>query len=498
MADSKSPYILALDVGTSSTRAILYDATGTAVPQATSQQKYDLTTANQGEVSVDADKLLDFVVQTINDVLKAAGPLASQIVAVAADTFWHSLLGVDAQNRPLTPVITWEDTRSQQAALALRKELDEQATHDRVGVRFHASFWPAKLRWLSQSDPDTFAHVSQWISFGEYMHRKFLGHSICSLSMASATGLLNTRAGVWDEQLMHVLDLRSDQLPELGDIHQSIQGLSSEYSSLWPQLQSARWFPVIGDGAAACVGSGCMTDSFWSLTMGTSSAMRVVVEPGSVTPPLALWMYLIDARHAILGGALSEGGNLIAWLQHALQLDSDFSKSESAAADLPPDSHGLTILPLLSGERSPGWHANVRMTIAGLSIRTSPNDILRASEESLAYQLDAVYKQICSVIHKDPQQYKVMASGGALFHSHLLCQIISDTLGVPIYPSREQEASARGVALLALNQLGLLPDLAGLQPDLLTPVQPDSQHHIIYQQAAQRQDDLYQRLLGDQ
>ncbi len=498
MADSNAPYVLALDVGTSSTRAILYDATGTPVPQATAQQKYDLTTAVQGEVSVDADKLLAFVVQTINDVLKAAGPLASQIVAVAADTFWHSLLGVDAQNRPVTPVITWEDTRSQQAALALRKELDEQATHDRVGVRFHASFWPAKLRWLSQNQPEIFARATQWISFGEYLHRKFLGHSVCSLSMASATGLLNTRAGTWDEQLMHVLALRPDQLPELGDINQSIQGLSSEYASTWPQLQNARWFPVIGDGAAACVGSGCINDSFWSLTMGTSSAMRVVVEPGSVTPPLALWMYLIDSKHAILGGALSEGGNLIAWLQHALQLDSDFSQSESAIATMSPDSHGLTILPFLSGERSPGWHANVRMTIAGLSIRTTPNDILRAGEESLAYQLDAVYKQIGSVMHKDPQQYKVMASGGALFHSHLLCQIISDTLGVPIYPSREQEASARGVALLALSGLGILPDLSHLQPDLLPPIQPDPQRNAIYQQAARRQDDLYQRLLGDQ
>ncbi len=122
MTATKSPYILSLDIGTSSTRALLFDATGSAVPAMVSQKTYQLTTSVEGEVSVDADKLVEIVTQTIDEVVQKAGELSSQIKAVAIDTFWHSLLGLDGEGHPLTPVITWEDTRAFAAARELRAE----------------------------------------------------------------------------------------------------------------------------------------------------------------------------------------------------------------------------------------------------------------------------------------------------------------------------------------------------------------------------------------
>src|SRR5690242_14960738 len=183
------PYILALDVGTSSTRTLLFDALGDTIPQVLAQRPYQLTTSNAGEVSVDPDALVEVVAQTIDEALNIAGPLAPHIRAVALDTFWQALMGVDADNRPLTPLILWEDTRPQEAAAALRQQLDEVAIHARTGARLHSSYWPAKLRWLATEEPETFARVAQWLSFGEYLHRQYLGRSVCSLSMASGTGL---------------------------------------------------------------------------------------------------------------------------------------------------------------------------------------------------------------------------------------------------------------------------------------------------------------------
>jgi len=106
----QSPFILALDIGTSSTRALLFDASGAAVPDVVAQRTYKLTISTQGEVSVDADVLADIVAETIDETLHLAGPHAQRIVAVSLDTFWHSLLGVDVFGHPLTPVITWEDS----------------------------------------------------------------------------------------------------------------------------------------------------------------------------------------------------------------------------------------------------------------------------------------------------------------------------------------------------------------------------------------------------
>lgn len=493
MTDAKQPYVLALDIGTSSTRALLFDADGSAVQGIISQRKYKLTTSPEGEVSVDADMLVGVVAETITEVLQLAGTMDGQIVAVAMDTFWHSLLGLDNAGHPVTPVITWEDTRAFETARELRKELDETAVHDRTGVRFHASYWPAKLRWLAQNQPDAFSRAAQWISFGEYLHRKFLGHSICSLSMASATGLMTSRTRQWDHELMQVLGVHAEQLPAIGDVSDSIKGLTSEYSAQWPALHEVPWFPAIGDGASACVGTNCTNIATWSLTMGTSSAIRVVINPEHlVQVPLGLWLYFIDGKRAVIGGALSEGGNLLNWLCDTLKLPELKDTSELVAA-IAPDSHGLTILPFISGERSLGWHAEARMTVSGISVHTTPASMLRAGQEAIAYQLGAVHEQLVTALHMENADHKLMASGGALLHSKLLQQIIADTLDAPIYPSYEQEASARGVALLALEALSIIPDLSQLQPKLLEPITPDKHRNAIYRKAAARQHDLYKQ-----
>ncbi len=489
------PYVLALDVGTSSTRALFFDAQGHAVPHVLSQRTYPLTTSLQGEVSVPAELLAKVVEETIEEALRLAGPLAQQIAAVALDTFWHSLLGVDANGQPLTPVITWEDTRAYEAVAYLQGHFDEPTVHARTGVHFHASYWPAKLYWLSQSSPDLFAQVSQWISFGEYLHRRFLGHSLCSLSMASGTGLLNARLLSWDEELVYDLGIRPERLPHLARTYEGTRGLKLEYASAWPALRDVPWFPAIGDGASACIGSGCIDATRWSLTMGTSSAIRVVIEPGSVVPPPGLWLYFIDAKRAVLGGALSEGGNLLNWLCQSLNLPS-LKEAELSAAILAPDSHALTILPFLSGERSMGWHSDARLTITGLSRESSPAAILRAGYEALAYRLLVLHERLCDALHQHADQHTMQASGGVLLGSVLMRSVVADTLGIPIFPSLEHEASARGAALLALEALNIL-DLVSVASPLQKPTQPDQGHNAAYRKAAQRQERLYELLVEE-
>lgn len=492
--DLKAPFVLALDVGTTSTRALLFDARGSAVPGVVSQIKYGLTTSHEGEVSVDAATLLDAVERTIDEALKMAGLRAKQIKAVATDTFWHSLLGVDNANQPLTPVITWEDTRSQGAALELREKLDELAIHQRTGARFHACYWTAKLRWLAEERNDIFARTAQWISFGEYLHRCFLGQSVCSLSMASATGLLRTREQRWDEELLRALGVQPQTLPRLGDVGDGIQGMKEEYKQRWPELQDAIWFPALGDGATANIGSGCATVDRWALTIGTSAAARVIVPCGEIVPPDGLWLYLVDAKRAVLGGALSEGGNLLAWLAQMFKVAS-MDDIEVMVASVKPDEHGLTILPFIGGERSVGWHAEARMTISGISLHTSQAMLLRASMEALAYRLLAVYERLQGAL-KLRETPEVVGSGGTLLNSGALRQIIADAWGVTLYSSHVHEASARGAALLALEALGVIANAADVPSSAAQATYPDEVRGKIYRGAAQRQQDLYRKLLA--
>ncbi len=490
------PYILALDIGTSSVRALLYDATGAAVPQALAQHTYTPTMSGDGELSVGPNRLVALVAKVIDEALAAAGPLASQIAAVATDTFWHSLTAVDSSGHSLMPVLTWGDTRPRHAAAWLRAQLDEAEIHARTGARLHASYWPAKLRWLSTTRPELIRRTAQWLSFGEYLHRHLLGRSVCSLSMASGTGMLATRAHSWDTRLQELLGLRAGQLPPLGDLSDSVTGLEPEFASRWPALRDVPWFPAIGDGAAANVGSGCVVEENWAITIGTSSAIRAVVSPHSVIPSMGLWLYLLDARRGLLGGAMSEGGNVLKWLESTLRLPT-LAQAESFIATLPPDGHGLTILPLISGERSPGWHDEASMAIFGINTNTSPTDLMQACLEALAYQLGEVYDQLNIALEKHEIVPTLIASGGTLLGSPLLQSIVAETLNAPLYPSLEREASARGAALLALETLGIIPDVVHAPAEIGAPVLPEEPRHTIYKQGSERQRRLYQALLGE-
>lgn len=489
------PYILALDAGTSSARALLFDASGAAVPQVHAQRTYELTTSEAGEISVDADALVATLADAIDEALTQAGPLAEQIGAVATDTFWHSLIAVDASGQALTPVITWADTRPRDAAQELRRELDPAAVHRRTGAIIHASYWPAKLRWLTRAQPEVFRRAARYISFGEYFHQKVLGRSVCSLCMASGTGLLLTHEQRWDTELLKAVNVREEQLPPLGDLNDSLLGLSASYTTRWPTLRDVPWFPALGDGATANAGSGCAAWGRLALTVGTSSAVRAIVPVDHVTPPDGLWLYLLDAQRGVLGGALSEGGNVLAWLDATLRLP-QLNEAEQAAGKLPLDGHGLTVLPFLAGERSLGWHAEARATVAGIHAGTTPAELLRAGIESLAYRIGAVYDRLVQALRLAPEHTTVIGSGGTLLNSPLFQQIIADTLGVLLYPSREHEASARGAALLALEALGVLPDVGTVAPVLADPARPDATRGAIYRRAAARQEELYHRLLS--
>lgn len=493
MADQ--PSLLALDIGTSSTRAILYDAQGNAIPGASSQHTYQLTISQAGEASVDADVLLALVARTIDETLQAAGERAQQIAGVATSAFWHTLLPLDSAGRPLLPLLTWEDTRPQKAAIELRALLDEASTHRRTGARLHACYWPAKIRWLTTTYPDIAARTARYVSFGEYLHERLLGRSVCSLSMASGTGLLNTRACTWDKALLDLLQLSPAHLPALGDLPDTLQGLLPEFAVRWPALAHVPWFPAIGDGAAANIGSNCASSTTWAVTMGTSSAMRVVVPPAEVEPEQGLWLYYVDRRRALLGGALSEGGNMLAWLKQTLQLP-DLAKLDQQLAGMEPAAHGLTVLPQLAGERSPGWHPHAAMTISGITLHTTPDEIAHACLEAVAFQLGEIYDQLAHVLASQVTQPRLIANGGTLLKSSLLRQLLADTTNRPLEISESSEASARGAALLALEALHILPDLTRLQPATTSAVQPDPARHAIYKQARARQQTLYTTLLG--
>jgi gluconokinase len=261
----------------------------------------------------------------------------------------------------------------------------------------------------------------------------------------------------------------------------------------WPALREVPWFPAIGDGAAANVGSGCIGHERIALTLGTTGAMRVLT-PAVPHVPAGLWCYRVDRQQALRGGATSEGGNVYGWLQRTQRLGGPAAVEEAVSA-FAPDSHGLTILPFFTGERSPDWAGNVQATIHGLTLATTPLEILRASLEAVAYRFAVIEGRICGRADCD---HRLIASGGALLNSPAWMQIFADVLGRPVVASAEPEATSRGTNLLALRALGATPSLDAAPAADGAVYEPDSVRHAVYEAAAARQRWLYDRLIAQQ
>ena len=224
-----------------------------------------------------------------------------------------------------------------------------------------------------------------------------------------------------------------------------------------------------------------------------SAALRVVrpepLGPHAATP-WGLWRYRVDARRALVGGATSEGGNVLAWCRRHLALPADPTALDAALASAEPDGHGLTALPFLAGERSPGWRPEARAAVTGLSLGTGAVEITRALLEGVAFRLAEVYDRLRPLA---PPDHIVVGTGGALAHSSAWAQIVTDALGVPVALGGDSEASARGAALLALEALGVaIPEA----PTPLRVLQPSPARHTRYRAARGRQRLLYDNIVG--
>ena len=436
--------VLALDVGTSSIRALVHKEDGEPGGEIASR-KYETT---------DPDRMVEAVRSALEEALGGA-----DVDAVGASTFGHSLLVLDARGRPASPVYMWRDTRSEDAAERLKRRLDPEAVHARTGAYLHSSYWPAKLAWLAEEEPELFNSAGRFVSFADYLYERLTGQvPQSSVSLASGTGLLDLAGGTWDEELLSTLGLDPDRLPQLGD------------------EPVGDWYPALVDGACSNLGAGCVTRERAALMVGTSGAYRVLYGTERPQPRPGLFMYRVDDRRVLEGGALSDGGNVHGWLDGLFGVDED----EEALAARDPDDHHLTFLTLLGGERSPGWRAHVRGSISGLSFETTPRDLRQAALEGVAFRFAAVAELL-------PDVEEVVATGGALVHNPAWCQLMADALARPITLSEVEEASLRGAAVATLERLGETPATAPLGRTF----EPRPDRADAYREARERDRRLY-------
>ena len=323
-----------------------------------------------------------------------------------------------------------------------------------------SSFWPAKLRWLRRTQAPLFRKVKRWMSPAEWLQQQLIGTHRCALGMATGTGLFNPSKLRWDDALLDHCELKLSQLPELSDEPVLATGaLASEF----PELSGVPWFPAIGDGAASNLGSDCTRPGLAAINVGTSAALRIMRAGSVAKAPTGLFCYRVDSQRFLVGGAVSNAGNLRAWCLKELNTG-DPQALEAELATRPTPDHGLTVLPFWTAERAPTWNEDLRGAILGISQSTTAIDLLQAITEATYHRIAQIAESLTSQTATQP---KYFVSGG-IQHSHSALQRLADILNQPLHPNPEPEASIRGAAVFAMEKLGLpiepLPVLAPLRP----------------------------------
>ena len=442
-----APVVLALDLGTSSVRTALFDQKAQRLPHSNAHQVYRVRHSAGHGAELDPQVLLRATRKCLAHTRRLT---KAPIAAVGGSGFWHSLLGLDRSGQPLTPIFTWADARCADDAAALREKLDERALQQRTGCMLRASFWPAKLLWLRRTRPQVFRRVARWVSPAEWIFEQIFDVRACSHSMASGTGLYNFARRDWDEELLQLCGLTRARLNPLRDA---------------VEQDNLTIYPAIGDGAASNLGSGASAKGIVAINVGTSAAVRTI-PAGDAPLPFGLFRFVVDADRALLGGAVSNAGNLRQWCLRELRLPDGDKALEKILRQESAGAAGLTILPFWVSERAPSWPEHLDGVVHGLTQATTAADLLRAATTAVCHRLAEILVELETAIGRAK---RIVVSGGIL-QSPASLQLLADSLGRNLDICAEQEASLRGAAIHALTQSGR--KIAALKHD--KRVRPDA------------------------
>jgi gluconokinase len=355
--------VLALDLGTSSVRALVLagDRPG---PLARRKVKVDM--ADGGAATLDGAAYLGALVGCLDD-LHAAVDLDG-VTLVATSSQWHSVVPVDAHGQPLGPVLTWLDVRPAPAPVSAGP-FDPMGFHQRTGAWWHSLYWTVRLPWLRAR---LGSRAARFLGLPELVSAALLGEPGMSVSMASGAGMLDLAELRWDEEACALAQAGPGDLPDL--VPAGWRGrLAPEYARRWPALADAAWVAPTGDGAASNFGSGCEDERRAAVTVGTSAAVRMVqpAPPGAALSPLpeTLWRYRVDHDRVVTGAAYSAGGNLFDWARSVLRLP-DGPELERALEGVEPGS-GVWADPRLGGDRPPGHAPPGSGELRGIGLTTT-------------------------------------------------------------------------------------------------------------------------------
>lgn len=449
--------VIGLDVGTTATKV---SAFGIGKPwRHTVVREYPLLHPEPGWEVQDPQVIVAAVLGALTGCVGAVG--GASVVAVSISTAMHGLIGLGPDDRPLTPLLTWADSRAADEARHLVESGQALELHHTSGTPVH-SFSPlTKLMWFGRHEAELSSQVRSWIGLKDWIILALTGTLATELSSASGTGLLDLSTRDWNPAALELAGVEITQLPQVLPTTSAL-GLSKSVAA---RVGLPTATPVVlgaGDGPLGNLGTGALGEGVVGLSLGTSGALRMVVDRPVVDPRGRLFCYALTDDTWVIGGAVSNGGIVVRWCGDVFGSDLP-SRSGNADQDLlalarsvPAGSDGLVMLPYLLAERAPLWDPGLKGAFLGVQGRHTRGHFVRAAVEGVGLQLSAILDELEEVTPVT----SVRATGG-VFRSSVWRDVLAAVLDRPLTVTGGAEGSALGAAALALHGLGRAPSLTG-------------------------------------
>jgi glycerol kinase len=457
--------ILAIDQGTTSSRAIVFDER--LAPLATGQQEFAQHYPEPGWVEHDAEEIWTSTVATVREAIVQAKLAAKEIAAIGITNQRETTVIWDrATGRPIHRAIVWQDRRTADICAKLRGEGAEEKVTARTGLLLDPYFSATKIAWiLDKVEGARAAAEAGKLAFGtidSFLLYRLTGGKVhaTDATNASRTLLLDLDTAQWDDEMCRLLRVPKALLPEVRD---NAADFGATDAALFGAAIPIR--AMIGDQQAATVGQACVVPGMMKSTYGTGCFALLHTGDKPVRSKhrlLSTIAYQLNGKRAYaLEGSIFVAGAAVQWLRDAMGMIRSSKETDALAAKANPKEE-VILVPAFTGLGAPWWDAEARGAIFGLTRESGAAELARAVLDSVAYQT----ADLLDAMHADCPGMKestVLRVDGGMVASDLTMQGLADILGAPVDRPRATEMTARGAAYLAGRAAGICPDLDGLE-----------------------------------
>ena len=492
--------VVAIDVGTSGVRAMLFDTTGKVL--ASAYEEFDSLFPSPSWVEQEAPTWWTTTCKVTTRILKEGDHEPADIAAVSVTNQRETIVPIDDAGRPLRRAIVWQDRRTVPQCERIANMVSPEEVYQITGLTIDPYFSAPKILWIEENEPDLFRRTHKFLLVHDFIVFKMTGRTITDYSNASRTMLFDISAGKWSDTMLAALGIPDEKLPDPIRPGTLVGELTEEAAR---HCGLAEGTPVVaggGDQQCAALGVGVVREGMIKATTGTGTFMLA----HSDLPRLDPERRLLCSRHVVGDAFVVEAsmfttGSALRWFRdnlgseecaRAIEMGADpYDVMAEEAAKIPAGSEGVIHIPHLVGAGAPYWNPHARGVFAGLALGHTRAHLIRAILEGVAFEIRTNLEVVRSL---GLEVSEMRVTGGAA-KSDIWMQIQADVLGVPVIRTEVGEATALGAAILAATGVGLFrstTDAAEQMVRTRSRLEPQVENAEVYDASFERYRRLYQ------